>query len=144
MRTQALTILLFLTACDTAEPTSPRETTARGGDWSPNPPDIRPSRRDCRDAHFCYRDCLGAAWLGGTDSVDVHEVCADECTPEVLWSSPAGVELHQWDFWIAAVETQCEDDWTDDCLWNAVIPDLHGDGGDLSGTVLDACLRPRW
>ena len=140
-----LFVLALVSACDTEAPTAPRGGGLPGpGDLAPTPEPIRPSRMDCRDAHYCYRDCLGAVFLAGELATDHHESCAESCEPEVDWSGPAGVELDQWSWWVDAVEVQCADDWSDACLWGAIVPDLHGDGGDLSGTVLDGCLRPRW
>lgn len=96
-----------------------------------------PRRRelaDCRDAYFCARDCLGAAFLEGEPATESVDACAARCEPS------DSVEAHHWGWWVAALEQTCEDDWTDECVWAAAVPSL---GEGLSGITLDACLRPR-
>jgi hypothetical protein len=144
-RATPFVLALVLSACDVAREPTPRGGDLPGpGDLAPTPEPIRPSRRDCRDAHYCYRDCLGPSFLAGELAVDHHDECAEACEPEVDPFGTASTELDHWSWWISAVEVQCEDDWSDACLWQAIVPDLYGTDGDLSGTVLDGCLRPRW
>lgn len=131
----------ILLACDPDQ--ADRAADARGGDWRAPKRSPVLTRLDCRDAHFCYRSCQGQAFLDGHSAAAMHNACSDACEPEVLAGGPATTELDHWSWWVSAVETQCEDDWSDACVLAAMVPDLHGDGGDLSGIVLDACLHPR-
>ena len=96
-----------------------------------------PRRRDlsdCRAAYYCFRDCLGGAYLDGASAPDAEPACAERCSPALE------VERHHWGWWVSALEQSCEEDWTDECIWEEAVPSL---GEGLSGVTLDACLTPR-
>lgn len=133
MRTAATVLLALSTlACDAAEP---ERSSTRGGHTpvvqldlaaAPEPP------ADCRAGWVCTGDCLGAAFLAGELATDAWPACVELCEP-----GPNDAAHHH-DWWVSAVETTCEADWTDGCLWDAVNPDLTG---TLAGATLGGCLR---
>lgn len=86
---------------------------------------------DCRDAHYCYRDCLGAAFIEHEQLVDEHTACVESCEPQ------DNDAAHHFDWWVSALETQCENDWTDECL----IRGTQFDYQTLSSITLDGCMR---
>ncbi|HWB76432.1 MAG TPA: hypothetical protein VG755_15805 [Nannocystaceae bacterium] len=127
-------LLLIVAACDTTTtPTAPR--TGAVAEVELAQPTDPATPLDCRSAHYCYRSCQGAGFLAGESAADLHGDCAAQC-------EPVGFDAtNHWTWWIDAVDTQCEDDWSDECILAAMVPDLHGDDGDLSGTLLDACMQ---